>query len=102
ATYGIVRPDVSLIYQVTEQWHFNVRLCSPEWLDLRQPAGIRVELAAQPARGCDREAQGQRAAAGRGERDCGAVAQHRCAKAVRHYQATFFGDEKNRELVRNS
>src|SRR6266481_895787 len=67
-----------------------------------EPAGFRIELPAQPACGGEREAQGERAAPGRGERGEGAVAQHRRAKGVRHYEATFFGDEKSRKLVRYS
>jgi hypothetical protein len=30
------------------------------------------------------------------------VAQHRRAKGIRHYEATFLGDEDRRKLVRNS
>ncbi len=58
-------------------------------------------MAAQPARGGAAKAQGQGAAPGRGEREEGAVAQHRRAKRVRHYEATFFGNEEDGKLVRH-
>src|SRR5438874_259594 len=67
-----------------------------------QPPRIRIELAVQPARRGERKAQGQGAAPGRGERGEGAMAQQRRAKRVRHYEATFFGDEEGGKLVRHS
>jgi hypothetical protein len=59
-------------------------------------------MAAQPARSGEAKAQGQGAAPGGDERGRGAVSQHRRAKGVCHYEATFFGDEDGRKLVRNS
>src|SRR5205823_13512633 len=59
-------------------------------------------MPAQPASGGECEAHRKRAAPGRDERGQGAVPQYRRAKGVRHYEATFFGDEKARKFIRDS
>src|SRR5947208_2019337 len=66
----------------------------------KQPR-LRIELAAQAAGGAAGEAQGQSAPPGGGERGCGTVAQQGCAERVRHHEATFFGDQKGRKVVRH-
>ena len=59
-------------------------------------------MAAQPARRGERETQGERTAPGGDKRGQETVAQHRRAKGIRHYEATFLGDEDRWKLVRNS
>jgi len=45
---------------------------------------------------------GQRPPPRGGERGCGTVAQQGRAERVRHYEATFFGDQDGRKVVRHS
>ena len=73
----------------------------PPYKPIEKPR-FRVEVAAQPGGRRQRETQRQGAAPGRRQRACDTVAQHRRAEGIRHYQATFFGDQKSRKFVRHS
>ena len=80
-------------------------------LGLRMRTGTRHQVEQSPPRGSSwrrsrvaatrakRKVSARRRAGG--ERRCDAVAQHGRAERIRHHQATFFGDQTRRKIVRH-
>lgn len=71
-------------------------------LSFGRASGAGIELTSEPLGRQLGEAQGHCPSARRGERMCDTVTQQCATVAVRHYEATIFGNQESRKIARHS